>query len=149
MKRIWKTPILNTGTGLLERTIQTIESLTRASLEDGLTFEESVQLAIKTTRQTPHNTLSMTPFQRHLGRKQRTDITSLIGQPSCLLPNWKKTLTKYILAKATELQALTINHSDGELADYLVLNDTRQRARSVGQDVKEYKLYKQDTKLMP
>ena len=43
----------------MERTIRTIKSLTRAKLQDGLNFEESVQLAIKTIRQTPNNTLKM------------------------------------------------------------------------------------------
>ena len=75
--------------------MQTLKSLTRANLEDRLTIEESFQLAIKTIRQTPHNTLSIAPFQMLLRRKLRTTITNLINQPSCLLTNWEKTLTKY------------------------------------------------------
>ena len=47
IKRIRCTANLRMGTGLVERTIRTIKSLTRDNLEDGLTFEESVQLAIK------------------------------------------------------------------------------------------------------
>ena len=78
IKRIMCTPNLHTGTGLVERLIRTIKSLTRANMADGLTFEESVQLAIKTIRQTPHNRLKMTPFQMHLGRKPRTALTNLI-----------------------------------------------------------------------
>ena len=54
-------------------------------MTDGFTFEEGVQLAIKTLRQTPHTRLNMTPFQMHYGRKPRTAITNLIGQPQCLL----------------------------------------------------------------
>ena len=100
--RIRCTPNLHTGTGLVERTIRTIKSLTRANLEDNLTFEESVNKAIKTIRQTQHSTLKMTPFQLHYGRKPRTPITNLIGQPNCLLTNWKKTLTNYILAQPAE-----------------------------------------------
>ena len=61
--RIRSTPILHVGTGLLEKTIRITKSLTRASLEDSLTFEESVQLAFKTVRQTPHNTLNMKLFK--------------------------------------------------------------------------------------
>ena len=90
IKRIRSTPNLHTGTGLVERTIRTIKSLTRANLEDGLTFEESVTRAIKTIRQTMHNTLKMTPFQLHYGRKPRSPIKNLIGQPACLLTDWKK-----------------------------------------------------------
>ena len=62
IKRTRGTPILQTGTGLVKTTIRTTKSLTRANLEDQLTFEESVQLAIKTIRQTSHQTLKMTPF---------------------------------------------------------------------------------------
>ena len=89
MKRIRCTPNLHTGTGLVERMIRTIKSLTRTNVAEGLKFEDSVQLAIKTIRQTPHSRLNMTPFQMHLGRKPRTALTNLIGNPECLLSNWK------------------------------------------------------------
>ena len=66
IKRIICTPKLHTDTGLVEGTIRTIESLTRANMADGLTIEDSVQLAIETIRQTPHSRLNMTPVQMHL-----------------------------------------------------------------------------------
>ena len=146
IKRIRSTPNLHTGTGLVERTIRTIKSLTRANLEDGLTFEESVTRAIKTIRQFMHSTLKMTPFQLHYGRKPRTPKTNLIGQPACLLTNWKKTITNYVLAQPAELQVYTIQDSDGELADYLVLNESRKRGRSVSGDFKSYKFFEKKTK---
>ena len=86
IKRIKCTPNLHTGTGLVQRTIRTIKSLTRANMADGLIFEESVQSAKKTIRQTPHSRLNMTPFQMHLGRKPRTTLTNLIGKPECYYP---------------------------------------------------------------
>ena len=89
IKRIRCTPSLHTGTGQVERTIRTIKSLTRANMADGSIFEESVDLAIETIRQTPHSKLNMTPFRMHFGQKPRTAITNLIGQPDCLLSNWK------------------------------------------------------------
>ena len=144
--RIRCTPNLHTGTGLVERTIRTIKSLTRANLEDDLTFEESVNKAIKTIRQTQHSTLKMTPFQLHYGRKPRTPLTNLIGQPNCLLTNWKKTLTNYILAQPAELQVFTIHDSDGELADYLILNESRKRGRSVSDNFKSYQFFEKENK---
>ena len=144
--RIRCTPKLHTGTGLVERTIRTIKSLTRANLEDDLTFEESVNKAIKTIRQTQHSTLKMTPFQLHYGRKPRTPITNLIGQPNCLLTNWKKTLTNYILAQPAELQVFTIHDSDGELADYLILNESRKKGRSVSDSFKSYQFFEKENK---
>ena len=146
IERIRCTPNLHTGTGQVERTIRSVRSLTRANMTDGLTFEDSAQLAIKTLRQTPHTKLKMTPFQMHYGRKPRTAITNLSGQPQCLLSNWKKTPTNYISAQPTELQVFTINDSEGEMADYLILNDTRKRARSVRPDFKQYQFFEKENK---
>ena len=113
---------------------------------DGLTFEESVSMAIETIRQTPHNTLKMTPFQLHYGRNPRTPITYLIGQPTCLLSDWQKTLTNYILAQPAELQVFTIRDSDGELTDYLIFNELRKRGRSVSENFKNYQFFEKETK---
>ena len=131
---------------MVERTIRTIKSLTRGNLEVNLTFEESVNMAIKTIRQTPQKTLKMTPFQSHHGRTPRTPITNLIGQQDCLLTNWKKTLTNYILAQTAELQVFKIHDSDGELADYLVLNESKKRGRSVSDTFKIYQFFEKETK---
>ena len=103
-------------------------------------------MAIKTIRQTPHNTLKMTPFQLHYGRKPRTPITNLIGQPTSLLSDWNKPLTNYILAQPAELQVFTIRDSDGKLADYLVSNESRKRGRSVRDNVENYQFFKKETK---
>ena len=54
-------------------------------MADGLKFEDSVQLAIKTIRQTPHSRINMTPFQKHLGRTPRIALNNSIGKPECLL----------------------------------------------------------------
>ena len=146
IKRIRCTPNLHTGTGLVERAIRTIKSLTRANMADGLTFEDSVQMAIRTVRQTPHRILKMTPFQMHLGRKPRTALINLIDKPECLLSNWKRTLTNYISAQPTELQVVTINDAGGELADYLVLNESKKRGRSVSREFKNYQFYEKENK---
>ena len=82
----------------------------------------------------------------HLGRKPRTALTNLIGKPECLLSNWKRTLTNYILAQPTELQVVTINDAEGEMADYLVLNDIRKRNRSVSREFKKYQFFEKENK---
>ena len=53
IKRIRCTPNLHAGTGQVEKNIRSIKSLFRVNMTDGLTFEDGVQLAIKTLRQTP------------------------------------------------------------------------------------------------
>ena len=82
----------------------------------------------------------------HLGKKPRTALRNLIGKPECLLSNWRRTLTNYISAQATELQIFTINDSDGEMVDYMVLNDTRKRGRSVTRNFKTYQIYEKKNK---
>ena len=146
IKRIRCTPNLHTGTGLVERAIRTIKSFTRANMADGLTFEDSVQLAIKTIRQTPHSRLKMTPFQMHLARRPRTALTNLIDKPECLLSNWKKTLTNCNSAQPTELQIVTINDAEGEMMDYLVLSETKKKGRPVSRDFKNYQFYEKENK---
>ena len=88
----------------------------------------------------------MTPFQMHFGRKPHTAITNMIGQPQCLLNNWKKTVTKYNLAQPTELQVFSIHDSDGVMADYLVLNDNKKRSLSVSSNFKKYQFYEKEDK---
>ena len=146
MKRIRCTPNLHTGTGSVDGTIRTIKSFTRANMADVLSFEDSVQLAIKTIKQTPPSKLNMSTFQLHLGRRPRTALTNLVGKPECLLSNWKKTLTNYISAQPTELQVFTINDSEGEMADYMVLNDNRKRGRRVSRSFKKYQFYEKENK---
>ena len=128
--------------------MRTIKALTRATLEERLTFEESVQLANETIRQTPHNTLEMTAFQMYFGCNPSTSITNLIGQPTSLLSNWKRTITKYDLAQLAELQVFTIHDSDGKLAYYLVVNESKKRGQSVSENFKQYLfLIKKPTKV--
>ena len=83
----------------------------------------------------------MTPFQMHFGEKPPTAITNLIGNPKSFLPNWKKTLTNYISAQPTELQMFTTNDSGGEIADYVVLNDSKKRTRPVSREFKQYQFF--------
>ena len=82
----------------------------------------------------------------HVGRKPRTPITKLIGQPECLLSNWKKKLTNYISAQPTELQMFTMSDSEGEMADYIVLNDSKKRAKSVSPEFKQYQFFEKENK---
>ena len=82
----------------------------------------------------------MTPFQINFGQKPRTPITNLIPQPTCLLSDWKKTITNYVLAQPTELHAFFIHDSDGELSDYL------GRSRSVSKNLEYYQFFEKETK---
>ena len=145
IKRIRCKPNVHTCTGQVERTIRTNKSLTRAIMAEGVIFEESVNLAIKAIGQTPHSKLNMTPFQMHFGQKLRTATTNLIGKLDSLLSNWKKTLTNYFSAQPAELQMFTINDSEEEMADFLVVYDSKKRARSVSWNLNSTSFLKRKT----
>ena len=51
-----------------------------------------------------------------------------------------------ILAQPTELQVVTINDAEGEMADYLVLNDTRKRSRSVSRKFEKYQFLEKENR---
>ena len=82
----------------------------------------------------------MTPSQMHFGRKSPAPITNLIGQQWLIYPIGKKTKTNYVLAQPAELQVFTTHDSDGEVADYLVFNESKKRGRSVSENFEEYQI---------
>ena len=82
----------------------------------------------------------------HFGRKPRAANTNMIGQPQCFLSNWKKTVTKNILAKRTELLVFTIHDSDREIADYLKADRRQERYRPESSKFKKYQFYEQQDK---
>ena len=40
----------------------------------------------------------------------------------------------------------TINDSEGEMADYIVINDSKKRARSVSPEFKQYQFFEKENK---
>ena len=55
-------------------------------------------------------------------------------------------MTKYTLAQPAELQTFIVNDSDGDLFEYIQLNDSKNRTRSLTQDFKGDKFYKKENK---
>ena len=77
-----------TGTGAVERAIQTIENLILSNLEDKLCLTECVNRALKVMRFTIHTGLKLTQFELHHGRKPRTKITNLVKDGNSFLSDW-------------------------------------------------------------
>ena len=46
----------------------------------------------------------------------------------------------------TELQMFTINDSEGEMADYLILNDSKKRNRPVSKEFEQYQFFEKENK---
>ena len=75
IKYIYGTANLHTGTGLVERTIQSLKNLT--NLEDGLNLRESINRALYVLRFTKHSETKKTPFEIQFGRAPRTRLINL------------------------------------------------------------------------
>ena len=74
----YSTPRLRTGTGAVERAIQTLKNPIIANLEDETCLTECVIKALNVMRFTIHTGLKITPFELHHGWKPRTELTNII-----------------------------------------------------------------------
>ena len=77
IKLIYGTPYKHTGTGLVERGINTLKYLMKTNLEDKCTVSEALSRSLNVMRTTIHSIIKETPFERHYGRKPRTEKNKL------------------------------------------------------------------------
>ena len=86
----YSTPRMHTGTGAVERAIQTLKNLIIANLEDNTCLTECVIRALNVMRLTIHTRLKTTQFELHHGRKPRTELTNIIKDGKSFLSNWSE-----------------------------------------------------------
>ena len=86
----YSTPRVHTGTGAVERAIQTLKNLIIANLEDNTCLTECVNRALNVMRFTIHTGLKTTPFELHHGPKPRTELTNIIKDGRSFLSNWRE-----------------------------------------------------------
>ena len=111
--REYGTPNLHTGTGLVERTIQSLKNLTKANLEETQNLRESLNKALYVLCFTTHSEIQQTPFELHFGREPGTKLSNL----KIALSVNSKDLSVYI----TRISA-------GEITDHLEkTNDPKYR----------------------
>ena len=79
---------MHTGTGAVERAIQTLKNLIIANLEVNMCLTECVNRALNVMRLTIHTGLKTTSFELHHGRKPRTELTNIIKDGKSFPPNW-------------------------------------------------------------
>ena len=105
--RKYGTPTLHTGTGLVERTIQSLKNLIKANLEDTQNLRESLNKALYVLCFTTDTERKKTPFEQHFGRKPRTKLSNLKNAISVD----SKELSVYITRTSTD-----------EITDHLVMS---------------------------
>ena len=104
--RKYATANLHTGTGLAERTIQSLKNL-KANLEDGINLRDSLDKALHLLRFTIHSEIQKTPFDLYIGQKPRSKLTNLKNAFS---------------ADAQDLSVYITRSSTGEITDHLVMS---------------------------
>ena len=116
--RRYGTPNQHTGTGLVERTIQSLRSLTKTNLEETQNLLESLNKALYVLRFTIHSETKKTPFELHFGREPGTKLSKLKNA---------------ISVDSKDLSVYITRNSAGEITDHLVMskkkiNDPKYRS---------------------
>ena len=117
MKLIYGTPYIHTATGLVERGIKTLKHLMRAYLEDKCNVHEALHSSLMVMRTTVHSKIKETPFERHYGRKPRTEVTSFLNLPT--------NVNKFISAHPETLQVNSFANGKDEY-DQLIMKTPRK-----------------------
>ena len=123
------TPKIHTGTGAVERAIQTMKNLILANLEDNLCLTECVNRALKVMRFTLHTGLNLTPFELHYGRKPRPELTNLVKDGKSFLSDW--TELSVSAEKKTNDTNLRVEKEEGDVTNYLVIAKTKTEEKAV------------------
>ena len=117
IKLIYGTPYIHTATGLVERGIKTLKDLMKTNLEEKCTVSEALGQSLMVMRTTVLSTIKETPFERHYGKKPRTERTSYLNLPT--------DINKFVSARPETLQVYSFNNGDGEY-DQLIMKAPRK-----------------------
>ena len=105
--RKYGTTNLHTGTGLVERTIQSLKNLTKTNLEETQNLRESLNKALYVLRFTTHSEIKKTPFELLSG-----------GEPGTKLSNLKNAIS----VNSKDLSVYITRNSAGEIIDHLEMS---------------------------
>ena len=129
------TPGIHTGTGAVERAIQTMKELIVANLEDNLCLTKCVNRALKVMRFTIHTGLQLTPFELHHGRKPRTESTNLVKDGRSFLSDW--TELSVSAEKKPKLPIYVSRDEEGDVTIYPVMTKTKAEEKTVDKQPKK------------
>ena len=122
LKLIYGTPYIHTLTGLVERGIKTLKDYLRINLEEGYVINEALSRSLNVMRMTVHSSIKETPFERHYGRKPRTEIHNYLNTS----PNKQYNVS----ARPETLQVYSFTNGNGTY-DQLVMKTPRKLKEDV------------------
>ena len=115
----YSTSRTHTGTGAIERAIQTLENLISTNLEEIICLTECVNRALNVMRFTIHTGMKITPFELHHGRKLRTELTNVIKDGRSFLSNWSELPVS--ASNRPKIPIYITRNGDGEVSNHLVM----------------------------
>ena len=136
IKLIYGTPYIHTATGLVERGIKTLKDLMRTNLQDKCNLNEALYQSLMVMRMTVHSK-TKSPFERHYGRKPRTELTNYLNLPTGN--------NEYISAQPETLQVYSFNNGKGGY-DQLIMKTPRKLKCDVSNNFPYKFLEKRQTK---
>ena len=105
--RAYGTANLLTGTGLVERTIQSLMNLVLVNVKDDQNLQKNGNRALYVLRLTIHSETKKTPFESHFGRAPGTRLSNLKNS---------------VLVDSNGLSVYFTRNSAGEITDHFVMS---------------------------
>ena len=119
---------MRTGTGTVERAIQTLKNLIIANLDDNICLTECVNIALNVMQFTIHTGLKTTPFELHHGRKPRTELTNIIKDGRSFLSNQRE--MSVLANNRPKIPIYVARNGDGENSNYIVMARTKSEEKA-------------------
>ena len=108
---------IHTATELVKRGIKTPKDLLRTNSEDKCILNDALYQSLMVMRMTIHSKTKKTPFEKHYGRKPRTELTSYLNLPT--------NKNDYVSAQPETLQVYSFNKGRGGY-DQLIMKTSRK-----------------------
>ena len=122
---------MHTGTGAVERAIQTLKNLIIADLEDNTCLTECVSRALNVMQFTVHKGLETTPFELHHGWKPRTEITNIIKDGKSFLSNWSR--LPVLAYNRPKIPIYVTRNGEGELSNHVIMARTKMEQKAISE----------------
>ena len=127
----FSTPRMHTGTGAVERAIQTLKNLIIANWEDNTCLTECVNRALNVMRFTKQTRLKTTPFDLHNGRKRRTELTNIMKDGKSFLSIWSE--LPVLANTRPKIPIYVTRNGKGEVSNHLIMAPTKTEERTLAE----------------
>ena len=116
-------PRLHTGTGVVERAIQTLKKLIIANIEDKTGPTENLNQTLKVMRFKTHTGFKVSPFEHHHRRMSRTALTNIIKGNKSYLSDWT---TLNVSVPPKQIPTYVARNEKSEVREHMIMARKRK-----------------------